>query len=194
MTSVREAKRIIRGFQPDLVIGTGGYVSWPTVKAAAKMGIPTLIHEQNAFPGVTTKMLSKYVDKICISFEGSEKFFDESVRHKLILTGNPIIVDNLSRAEARKTLGLDDNEPYILSYGGSMGAEKVNELAFDLMNNYTGPENIRHSHAIGRVGFEKFSALAKEQGLYDHKNLEITGFLAIFPSLILYYSPLNFLA
>ena len=151
LTSVYEAKKIIKKFAPDLVIGTGGYVSWPTVKAASKLGIPTLIHEQNAFPGVTTKMLSKLVNKVCISFTGSEKFFDESVRSKLILTGNPVIVDGMTREEARKKLGLNENEPYVLSYGGSMGAEKVNELVFDLIENYSIPQNIRHTHAIGRV-------------------------------------------
>ena len=122
ITSVYEAKRIIKKFNPDLVIGTGGYVSWPTVKAASKLKIPTLIHEQNAFPGVTTKMLSKVADKVCISFAGSEKFFEHPYREKLVLTGNPVISDGMTRAEARKKLGMSDDEPYILSYGGSMGA------------------------------------------------------------------------
>ncbi|MBR5286229.1 MAG: undecaprenyldiphospho-muramoylpentapeptide beta-N-acetylglucosaminyltransferase [Clostridia bacterium] len=177
LTSVSEAKKIIKKFNPDLVIGTGGYVSWPTVKAASKLGIPTLIHEQNAFPGVTTKMLSKVVNKVCISFTGSEKFFDEDVRGKLILTGNPVIVDGMTREEARKKLGLDENEPYVLSYGGSMGAEKVNELVFDLIENYSIPQNIRHTHAIGRVGYEKFNGIAKEKGFYDHKNLNISEYI-----------------
>ncbi len=177
LTSVSEAKKIIKKFKPDLVIGTGGYVSWPTVKAAAKLNIPTLIHEQNAFPGVTTKMLSKYVNKVCISFGGSEKFFDESVRDKLILTGNPVIIDGMTREEARTKLGLSENEPYILSYGGSMGADKVNELAFSLMESYSIPNNVRHSHAIGRVGIEKFSNIAKEKGFYEHKNLSINEYI-----------------
>ena len=177
LTSVYEAKKIIKKFAPDLVIGTGGYVSWPTVKAASKLGIPTLIHEQNAFPGVTTKMLSKLVNKVCISFTGSEKFFDESVRSKLILTGNPVIVDGMTREEARKKLGLNENEPYVLSYGGSMGAEKVNELVFDLIENYSIPQNIRHTHAIGRVGYEKFNNVAKEKGFYEHENLNISEYI-----------------
>lgn len=181
VTSVSEAKRIIKRFKPDLVIGTGGYVSWPTVKAASKLGIPTLIHEQNAFPGVTTKMLSKLVDKVCISFAGSEKFFDENVRSKLILTGNPVIVDGMSRSEAREKLGLAENEPYLLSFGGSMGAEKVNELVFSLIENYSIPQNIRHTHAIGRVGYEKFSAIAKEKGFFDNSNLAINEYIYDMP-------------
>jgi UDP-N-acetylglucosamine--N-acetylmuramyl-(pentapeptide) pyrophosphoryl-undecaprenol N-acetylglucosamine transferase len=177
LTSVSEAKKIIKKFKPDIVIGTGGYVSWPTVKAASKLGIPTLIHEQNAFPGVTTKMLSKVVDKVCISFTGSEKFFEEAVRSKLILTGNPVIVDGMTREEARKKLGLSDDERYVLSYGGSMGAEKINELVFDLIESFSIPQNIRHTHAIGRVGFEKFNTIAKEKGFYEHKNLNISEYI-----------------
>ena len=182
VTSVRAAKKIIKEFKPDLVIGTGGYVSWPTVKAAAKRGIPTLIHEQNAFPGVTTKMLANYADRICISFDGSEKYFPENVREsKLVLTGNPIIVDELTREEARKQLGLTEDEPYILSYGGSMGARRVNELVFELMENYTGPQGIKHSHAIGRVEYKEFSKLANEKGLYGKENLEISEYIYDMP-------------
>lgn len=177
ITSVSEAKRFIKKFKPDLVIGTGGYVSWPTVKAASKLKIPTLIHEQNAFPGVTTKMLSKVADKVCISFAGSEKFFDESVRNKLALTGNPVIIDGMTRSEARAKLGMAEDEPYILSYGGSMGAEKVNELVFSLMECYSVPNKIRHTHAIGRVGFEKFSALANEKGFDKQPNIEIDEYI-----------------
>lgn len=177
LTSVSEAKKIIKRFKPDLVIGTGGYVSWPTVKAASKLGIPTIIHEQNAFPGVTTKMLSKVVDKVCISFTGCEKYFDEAVRSKLILTGNPVLVDNMSRAEARKMLELTETEPYILSFGGSMGAEKVNELVFELIEKLSIPQNIRHTHAIGRVGFQKYDAIAKEKGFYDKANLKLSEYI-----------------
>ena len=177
VTSVRAAKKIIKAFGPDLVIGTGGYVSWPTVKAAAKRGIPTLIHEQNAFPGVTSKMLAPYVDRICISFDGSEKYFPESMQSKMVLTGNPIIIDDLTREEARKRLGLTPDEPYILSYGGSMGARRVNELVFELIEKYTGPQGIRHTHAIGRVGYAEFDALAREKGFYNKENLEISEYI-----------------
>ncbi len=180
-TSVFEAKRIIKKFAPDIVIGTGGYVSWPTVKAASKLGIPTLIHEQNAFPGVTTKMLSKVVDKVCVSFAGCEKFFDESVHSKLVLTGNPVIIDGVTREEARAKLGISDDEPYILSFGGSMGAEKVNELVFELIENYSIPNKVRHSHAIGRVGYEKFKAIAEEKGFFNHENLNLSEYIYDMP-------------
>ena len=83
VASVRKAKKILKERQPDVVVGTGGYVSWPTVKAAAKLGIPCLIHEQNTFPGVTTKKLSKLANVVCVSFEGSEKYFPSEAAEKL---------------------------------------------------------------------------------------------------------------
>lgn len=173
LTSVREAKKILKERDPDVVVGTGGYVSWPTVKAASKLGIPCIIHEQNTFPGVTTKKLVPYASTVCISFEGSEKYFAPADRSKALLTGNPIKVDTITREEARKYLGLTDTEPYVLSFGGSMGALRVNELCFALMENYSIPSGIRHDHAIGRVEYKKFSALAKEKGFDKQKNLHI---------------------
>lgn len=181
VTSVWEAKRIIKKFKPDLVVGTGGYVSWPTVKAAAKMKIPCLIHEQNAYPGVTTKMLSKYAKKICISFEESRKLFDAGVQDKITLTGNPINAVYYDYNEARKELGIPEDMPYILSFGGSMGADKVNEYVFDMMEQYSIPAGIRHSHAVGRVGWEKYSAILKEKGFEQHPNLEISEYIYDMP-------------
>lgn len=181
VTSVRAAKKILKERKPDVVVGTGGYVSWPTVKAASKLGIPCLIHEQNTFPGVTTKKLSHLASVVCISFEGSEKFFPQEAQGKLLLTGNPIHVDSITRAEARAKLGLTDDEPYILSFGGSMGAKRVNELCFDLMGQYTVPRKIRHDHAVGRVEYKHFSALAKEKGLDKQQNLTIAEYFYDMP-------------
>ena len=181
VSSVHQAKKILKVRQPDVVVGTGGYVSWPTVKAASKLGIPCLIHEQNTFPGVTTKKLSKLANVVCISFEGSEKFFPKEAANKLMLTGNPIHVDHITRAEAREKLGIGEDELYVLSFGGSMGAKRVNELCFDLMEQYTVPAAIRHDHAVGRVEFEHFSALAKETGLDKQKNLTIAEYFYDMP-------------
>ncbi len=181
VTSVQEAKKILRNRKPDVVVGTGGYVSWPTVRAAAKLGVPCLIHEQNAYPGVTTRKLAKYASVICTGFEGSESYFAPGEQRKLLLTGNPIHVDEITRAQARRKLGLSENEPYILSFGGSMGALKVNELCFSLMESYSVPRGIRHDHAIGRVEFAKFSALAKEKGLDRQKNLQLSEYFYDMP-------------
>ncbi len=177
VTSVYEAKKIIKKFKPDAVVGTGGYASWPTVKAAASMGIPTLIQEQNAFPGVTTKKLSKYADCVCISFEGSEKHFDSSVQQKLVLTGNPVKPNTFNRLEARKQLGIKEDEIYVLSSGGSLGAEKVNTFVLEAMDIYKDNKKIKHTHAIGHGGWEKFSAMASEKGLDKREGYEILEYI-----------------
>lgn len=179
ITSVSAAKRIIKRFKPDVVVGTGGYASWAAVKAASKLKIPTLIHEQNAFPGVTTRKLSKLVDTVCISFEESRRFFAESIRNKLVLTGNPLKPElkNADRTAARKELGLTD-EIYILSFGGSLGAEKINEYVFETLSDYVKDnKNIKHLHATGKSGYEKYSALAKEKGIDKADNIEISEYI-----------------
>lgn len=181
VTSVMRAKKLLKEAKPDLVIGTGGYVSWPTVKAASKLGIPTLIHEQNAFPGMTTKMLSKFADKVCISFEESRRFFDETVREKLILTGNPVKPNNITRDEARKQLGISEDQVYILSYGGSLGAEKVNQYCFDLMEYVKSNSGLYHTHAIGKSGYQKYSAIAAEKGYDKAENIEILEYIYDMP-------------
>ncbi len=159
VTSVWEAKKIIKDFKPDIVIGTGGYVCWPVLKAAAKMGIPTCVHEQNAVVGMTVKMLTKYVDKVMISFEASRSAFD--CPEKLVLTGNPIKSEmlKLTREEARRTLGYEEETPMILSYGGSLGAEKVNENVLAVIESFSEKNDVYHVHATGRAAWP----LAHEQ-------------------------------
>ncbi len=168
-TSVGKAKKIIKNFKPDIVIGTGGYVSWPVVKAAASMGIPTLIHEQNAFPGVTTKMLSKVVDKVMISFDSARKFLDCD-EDKLILTGNPVSEKMLkaNREDVRRMLGIAPDKIVVLSAGGSLGAKKVNEAVRALVRDYTADnQNIYHFHATGKGGYEEESAFYRSIGFRD---------------------------
>ena len=165
-TSVSEAKKIIKNFKPDIVIGTGGYVCWPVLKAAAKLGIPTAVHESNAFPGMTTKMLSKYVDKIMISFESTQKLL-ECDRRKLVLTGNPVSekMMNASYEKMRQKLGVDKDKIVILSAGGSLGAKKINEAVYTLVNEYSAKKNnVIHFHATGKAGFEEQALLYKNAG------------------------------
>ena len=145
-----QAKKIIREFRPDLVMGTGGYVCGPVVRAAHKMGIPTAIHEQNAFPGMTNKMLSKYVDKIFISFEEAKKYFRRE--EGVFLVGNPLrkgFVVN-ERAAMREKLGLDPSRLTVLCFGGSLGAMKINELMVRLIGNLNGAEDIDILFATGK--------------------------------------------
>ncbi len=165
-TSVSKAKKIIKEFKPDIVIGTGGYVCWPVMKAAAKMGVPTAIHESNAVPGVATKMLSKMVDKIMISFESTKDYFNCD-RTKFVLTGNPVSEKILKadKAEMRKKLGIPDDKVVILSAGGSLGARRINEAVFHLINEYSVKDDgVFHFHATGRGGFEEQAELYAKAG------------------------------
>ena len=156
VTSVLEAKKIIKSFSPDIVIGTGGYVCWPVLKAASKMGIPTAVHESNAFPGVTTRMLAKYVDCIMLGFEESAKYLDCD-KTKLMHVGSPVSEKmlNANKETERARLGISENEKLVLSAGGSLGAAALNESVFELIKNYTLPEGIWHVHATGNAGWEE---------------------------------------
>lgn len=167
-TAGHTAKKIIKGFEPDIVIGTGGYVSGPIVLEAAKMGIPTAIHEQNAYPGVTTRILSKKVDKVMLTMEEAAEYFDKSVTY--VKTGLPVrkgFDGSLSRAEAKKQLGLDENAICIFSWGGSLGAGAINDSAIALMKwEKESGANITHIHSYGKMGHDTFEKRLAELGIY----------------------------
>ena len=124
--SKKQAAAILDEFKPDLVVGTGGYASFPVVKAAAKRGIPTAVHESNAVPGLTTKTLSKVVDVVMVGFEDSRSHYDDP--GKVVVTGTPVRGDffRYTRQEARAQLGLTDDKPLLLSFFGSLGADVMN--------------------------------------------------------------------
>ena len=124
--SKKQAAAILDEFKPDLVVGTGGYASFPVVKAAAKRGIPTAVHESNAVPGLTTKTLSKVVDVVMVGFEDSKAHYENP--EKVVVTGTPVRGDffRYTRQEARTQLGLTDDKPLLLSFFGSLGAEVMN--------------------------------------------------------------------
>jgi len=127
--SFRDCKKIIKEFKPDVVIGTGGYASAPLVRVASKRNIPSVIQEQNSYAGITNKLLSKKVDKICVAFEGMEQFFP---KEKLVHTGNPVRKHiaslDINQAKARESFGLKPNKKTLLVLGGSLGAKRINEL------------------------------------------------------------------
>ena len=149
--SKQQAARILDEFQPDLVVGTGGYASYPVVKEAARRHIPTAIHESNAVPGLTTKGLSKVVDRVMVGFEESRSHYDDP--SKVVVTGTPVRGDffKYTRQEAREKLGLADERPLLLSYWGSLGAEVMNQKMVDFIAKecYEGAP-IRHIHGAGR--------------------------------------------
>ena len=130
--SLRMARKIIKDFKPQVAVGVGGYASGATLYECAKMGIPCLIQEQNSYAGVTNKLLSKRVKKICVAYEGMERFFPTD---KIIMTGNPVrqnvLSTPLSVEESRESFGLDPNKKTILLVGGSLGARTINRSVIE---------------------------------------------------------------
>ncbi len=175
--AITDAKKIIREFAPDVCIGTGGYVSGPVVKAANKLGIRTLIHEQNAFAGVTTKMLSKDVDVVMLAIADAQAYIPNAKR--IEVTGNPIRgeVFAAQKSVAKNTLGLD-SRPVILSFGGSLGARAINEAMAGLVARSGKDGRYQHIHAYGQYG-KWFVELVGKKGTDIDKcdNLDVRKFI-----------------
>lgn len=149
--SQKEARKILEDFQPDLVVGTGGFASYPVVREAARQGIPTAIHESNVVPGLTTTRLAKFVDLVMVGFEEAREHYKESKRVEV--TGTPIRGDFLSmtRKEAKKSLGLPTDKPLVLSYWGSLGASRMNHMMVDFLAAEVEQGNyFYHMHSAGR--------------------------------------------
>ncbi|SDM71794.1 undecaprenyldiphospho-muramoylpentapeptide beta-N-acetylglucosaminyltransferase [Acetanaerobacterium elongatum] len=168
----REAARLINEFKPDLVLGTGGYVSAPVIMQAASMGVHTLTHEQNAFPGITTKLVSRHVDTVLLAVEEAKKFL--SPRCNFVVTGNPVREEIIfyNKAVARKELSLDDRL-CILSFGGSLGARAINEAVADLMAWHSKDKQVYHIHGTGKKGYEPFLTLLQDRGVTLAENPQI---------------------
>lgn len=157
-----DARRLLERLRPDLVVGTGGYVSGPVVRQAQKLGIKTAIHEQNAYPGVTTKMLSEKADAVMLAMPEAEQHL--KLRAKPYITGNPVRQSVLSadRERARKALGIDER-PMILSFGGSLGARAINEAAADLIAWHWKSGSLFHFHGAGSSGYKDMQRLLAEK-------------------------------
>ena len=175
MKSRRMARRIIKDFKPDVAVGVGGYASGPTLNVAAKMGIPTLIQEQNSYAGVTNKLLAKSAKRICVAYEGMERFFPAE---KILLTGNPVrqaLLDcKLSRADAIIKLGFDPVLPVILIVGGSLGARTINESVLSHLK-LIGESRVQIVWQTGGYYFEEIKRQLSE--LTCPPNLKVTDFI-----------------
>ena len=173
--SQRMAKQIIKDFQPQVAVGVGGYASGPTLNKAAAMGIPCLIQEQNSYAGVTNKLLAKKAEKICVAYEGMERFFPAE---KIILTGNPVrqaLLDTtISREDAIKSFGLDPTKKTILLVGGSLGARTINESILQHL------DLVRSSDVqfIWQTGKYYSAAIAEQLKGQDIPNLKVTDFIS----------------
>ncbi len=171
--SPREAKAILREFQPDAVIGTGGYASYPAVKAAYQMGIPTAVHESNMVPGLATKLLEPYADCIMTGFEAAR----DGYKHpdKIIITGTPVRGDFFIRTkrEAKRELNLDENKPLIVSFWGSLGASGMNRVMADFIALEAKKTPFYHMHAAGKDGYPMILNLLKQKNIDLKSNPDI---------------------
>ena len=172
-------KKILKKFKPDVVVGFGGYVSGPVVRTAAKMGIPTAIHEQNAYPGITNKTLAKIVDKVMLTAEEAEKYMQ--CKNPPAVTGLPVRGEMLraDRDFARAKLGIRDDQKLILSMGGSLGAMTINNAMVDLITDNYKDDSLYFIHAMGQYGLWVPDKL-KEKGvdLDNAKNVELREYIS----------------
>ena len=165
VASRRQAAKILKDFSPDLVVGTGGYASFPCVRQAARTGIPTAIHESNASPGLTTRTLAKQVDLVMVGFEEAVSHYEDTSKVKV--TGTPVRPDffGLSRDEARAKLGLADDRPLVLSFWGSLGASVMNDQMTEFMTLWLEEDKpFHHIHGAGR-DFERMKKALCDKGV-----------------------------
>ncbi|WAA10635.1 undecaprenyldiphospho-muramoylpentapeptide beta-N-acetylglucosaminyltransferase [Fervidibacillus albus] len=180
ISGVKECKTIIKDFNPDLVIGMGGYVSAPVVYAAHRLNIPSLIHEQNSIPGLTNKLLGRFVDQIAISFEDSGKYFPEK---KVVLTGNPRATEVLGNdgIKGKKSIGLDLAKKMVLIFGGSRGARPINEAVIKILSDF-GKRSYQVLYVTGEVHYESVKKEAALAGNYE--NIKIVPFIHNMPEIL----------
>ncbi len=165
VTAGREAARIIKDFAPDLAIGTGGYVCGPVLRKAARMGVPVLLHESNALPGVTVKMLSKYAKAVMIADDAARRHLPEGTR--VVVTGNPLRRDftAMDPQTARRELGVDDR-PLVLCFGGSLGARHLNEAIAGVLKRNQEEQKLQFIVGTGRgENYQKMQARLSELGV-----------------------------
>lgn len=162
--AITRTRGILREFGPDAVIGTGGYICYPVLRTAAKMGVPTFIHESNAVPGLTTKLLSVRADKVLVSFPGLEGEYRRPDR--VVFTGTPVRdgfeapVDGIGAIETQR-------KPLVVSFWGSLGAERMNEIMTEFIKLNIDSGSFDHIHATGRSGGELFEKRLKRLGVWD---------------------------
>jgi UDP-N-acetylglucosamine--N-acetylmuramyl-(pentapeptide) pyrophosphoryl-undecaprenol N-acetylglucosamine transferase len=170
LSSLLKSRQIIKQFQPDVVIGTGGFASGPLLQMANSAGIPTVIQEQNSFPGITNKLLSRKANAICVAYENLERFFPKD---KMVLTGNPVRQDLMTiegkRAEGVAHFNLDPNKNTILVLGGSLGARRVNQLIQKELEFFE-TQNVQLLWQCGKLYFEEYQK-------YQSKDVQVMAFI-----------------
>nr|WP_320117245.1 undecaprenyldiphospho-muramoylpentapeptide beta-N-acetylglucosaminyltransferase [uncultured Marinifilum sp.] len=175
LQSIWKAKAIVKGFKPDAVVGVGGYASGPLLHVAAKLGVPALIQEQNSYAGITNKLLAKKAKKICVAYEGMDRFFP---KNKIILTGNPVRKDLMEieskKDEAIEHFELDPNKKTILIVGGSLGARTINNSILKSLDAVS-QSNVQFIWQTGKFYIDK---VKEEMKNWDLPNLKVFAFLS----------------
>lgn len=170
-----KARSIIREFKPDIAVGVGGYASGPLLKTASMMGIPTLLQEQNSYAGVTNKLLAKKAKKICVAYEGMEKFFPAD---KIILTGNPVrqnlLANKYTKTEALQNFGFSEGKKTILILGGSLGARTINQTLMDALETIKANSDIQFIWQTGKIYIDEVRQTVAKSSFV---NLFVTDFI-----------------
>ena len=182
--AIRTSRRYLKDFSADIVVGTGGYVCWPVIKAAQRLNIPTVIHESNASPGLVSRLLSRKCDLVLLNLEGAKSRF--KYKDNIRVVGNPISEDfsKTTRHAARKKIGISDSKLVISSFGGSGGSKALNDVIIDIMNSHSSKnKNIIHIHSSGKKYFEEIKKLYPEY-TSDKSRCVIKPYIKDMPALL----------
>lgn len=173
LTATSAAKKILREFKPDVAVGTGGYVCYPVLKAAASLGIPTAVHESNAVPGMTTKQLEGSVDRILVGFEESRKYYKNA--GKVEVTGTPVRGDflKIDKVQAKKELGVPADKPLLVSIWGSLGADFINDMLPEFLQRAMHMPYFSMIHASGKRGYAKLCERLEKAKLTELERKDI---------------------
>jgi UDP-N-acetylglucosamine--N-acetylmuramyl-(pentapeptide) pyrophosphoryl-undecaprenol N-acetylglucosamine transferase len=159
LVSIIQSWKIIHDFNPAVVVGTGGYVTGPVLYVASKLGRPVLIQEQDVFPGVTTRLLKRYADRICIAFEGAKEYFEDHLE-KIVVTGNPVrkSLKAKSKSDALKRWNFDAGKPVLFVFGGSQGARAINQAMVEILPNLVDEHNVQVLWQTGEKEYNRVLA------------------------------------
>ncbi len=176
-----QAGKLIKHFKPDIIVGTGGYVAGPVLIQGAIKGIKTIVHEQNVIPGVTVKILSKYVNKVLISYDESKDYFKK--KSNLVVTGNPIRNEflTLSKEKCREAINIAEGQKFLFSVGGSGGAKRINDVANELIRKYNGDEKIRFVHVTGKSYYDTFMQELEKDSIILSSNISVLKYVYNIP-------------
>jgi len=174
---LKDAIKIIKSFRPDIIIGTGGFVCGPIVFIGSLLNIKTIIHEQNVIPGITNRILSKVASRILVSFDESRNYFKND--NKIIVTGNPVRKDfiNVNRDQCRKELGIYDDRMVVMVFGGSRGAEKINETMIEILDYYNARSDIQIIHITGETHYHSLLSELGKRNIVLSKNIIIKNYV-----------------